>query len=228
MSFDLTVLNPAKPLTAAEALAVHNSICDGEDVSKWLAVDDRTAAFVAALTKDYPQIDELPDDQIDNCPWSCGLDVGPSWAMMNIVWSRSHEIAKFVFALCRQHDLALFDHQTGLVCLPDRVVRTAGILLTCPWLYGQLPASRELLADLVPFLVLKDDPYVILIQSDEVYMQTLWTKDGFLLEFRDGCADQHFRADRYLPMAEAIRTLSDYALKGSEWRSMQSYSRVTV
>jgi hypothetical protein len=45
-----------------------------------------------------------------------------------------------------------------------------------------MPASRELIADVLPFLANRDDPFIVLEVDDEVYMQTLWTEEGSLLE----------------------------------------------
>jgi hypothetical protein len=45
-----------------------------------------------------------------------------------------------------------------------------------------MPASRELIADVLPFLANRDDPFIVLEFDDEVYMQTLWTEEGYLLE----------------------------------------------
>jgi hypothetical protein len=93
---------------------------------------ERIKRFVTDLTADYPQIDDLPEEKLNDCPWSCAFDWGTSWVIMSMVWSRCQETAKAIFHLSRQHGLALFDPQTEFAYLPDDVVQTAGVTLTCP------------------------------------------------------------------------------------------------
>ena len=226
MSYDLAVLNTNKAMTKGQAIEVFGRICEEEDTGNWLVDHERIKRFVADLTADYPQIDDLPEDKLDDCPWSCGFDWGTRWVIMSMVWSRCQAMAKIIFQLSRQHGLALFDPQTELVYLPDDVVQTAGVTLICPWLYGSMPASRDLIADVVPFLAKRDDPFIVLEADDEVYMQTLWTEEGYLLEYRAGSAWNHFRANANLSAESAVDTLADYALRGKRWKKMHKYSKV--
>lgn len=226
MSYDLAVLSTDKPMTKAQAIAVFRCISEEQEIGDWLVDHESVRRFVTDLAADYPQIDDLPEEKLDDCPWSCGFDWGTRWVIMSMVWSRCQEMAKIIFQLSRQHGLALFDPQTELVYLPDDVVQTAGVTLTCPWLFGPMPASRNLIVDLVPFLAKRDDPFIVLEADDDVYMQTLWTEGGYLLEYRAGSARAHFRAIANLSVESAVETLTDYALRGNRWKKMHKYSKV--
>ena len=75
--------------------------------------------FYEELTARYPEIDAVPEAEVDNCPWSCALDRTAAAIVMPMVWSRSEEVGSFVLGLARKKGLVVFDPQTGSVIYPD-------------------------------------------------------------------------------------------------------------
>ncbi|WP_413663472.1 hypothetical protein ACG1BZ_20715 [Microbulbifer sp. CNSA002] len=68
-------------------------------------------SFISALENEYPCIDTLSDDEVDNSPWLCGFDKGEGHIIVSMVFSRASEVGKFVWSLLEQHELIVFDPQ---------------------------------------------------------------------------------------------------------------------
>jgi hypothetical protein len=114
MSFDLAVWEGARPGSNEEAAAE-----DGRLDKKYVGGDrvEPTAAikaFIAAITAKYPDLTDLPADQVDDGVWSDGPLInnasGP-YFYFGIVWSRLAEVAPFVVAVAQEHGLVCFDPQ---------------------------------------------------------------------------------------------------------------------
>jgi hypothetical protein len=71
MSYDLAVWFPHKPLSDTQAGEVYHQLCRGiwDSITPHPAVD----SFYEELISIYPEIDTIPEAEIDNmdlCPWS--------------------------------------------------------------------------------------------------------------------------------------------------------------
>lgn len=117
MSCDFAVWYPHRRLSDAAALAIYERLCagDGEASPAHPAVD----AFYAELIERYPEPSELPDDRVDDSPWSCDLDRSPGAVVLASVWSRAEEAERAIHELAKKHGLAVFDPQSGRVHHPD-------------------------------------------------------------------------------------------------------------
>src|ERR1035438_7243682 len=66
-----------------------------------------------------PEIDTLPDDELDRCPWSCAHDRSGHPIIMCLNYGdQLQEAALFVINLAARHDLICFDPQGPNVYLP--------------------------------------------------------------------------------------------------------------
>ena len=81
------------------------------------------AAFLSELTRQYPQMDDVPEDQIDDCPWSAAFDVSDGHIILPIAWSRCVEMAPVILALAEKHGLMVYDPQSDNVFLPPQLAR---------------------------------------------------------------------------------------------------------
>jgi hypothetical protein len=116
MSFNLAVWEGPRPGTNADALAeferLYAEYMEGESV----APTARVKAFIAAITAKYPDLVDLPDDQVDDGVWSDGPLInnasGPLF-YFGIVWSRVEEVAPFVAEVARSEGLVCFDPQSN-------------------------------------------------------------------------------------------------------------------
>jgi hypothetical protein len=110
------------PLTDKEAAEIYVHLCEnwpyleGESLS--------VAAFYDDLTRRWPEIDTVPEEEIDNkdyCPWSCALNRSGMAVVMPCVWSMAEDVEAFVRGLATKHGLVLFDPQSGTVSLPEKL-----------------------------------------------------------------------------------------------------------
>ena len=90
-----------------------------EDDSQWgTALTPRLASFVATLERQYPGLDDDPEDS----PWA-------SWPLtqsmvdgrccgFNIVWSHAEQLSAAMRSRCSEQGLTLYDPQESLVLRP--------------------------------------------------------------------------------------------------------------
>ncbi|MGA7399775.1 MAG: hypothetical protein WCC99_13640 [Candidatus Sulfotelmatobacter sp.] len=121
MSFDLAVWkddhNGTLP-SDSEAQATYLELCNNECGGGPVACE--IEEFYTELTRRYPEIDDVPEEEVDNCPWSVLLNRSGHHVIMSAVWSRADEIRSVAIELAKKHDLTLFDPQEGKVVWPPR------------------------------------------------------------------------------------------------------------
>jgi hypothetical protein len=125
MSFDLGVLSGAKRLDPDQARDAYESLCRGAKWSRVLAADDRVAQFVAALSVRWPDIDTLPESEVDGSPWSVGFDVSPAHVLLSMRWSTPDDVVDFCLATALGLGLNVFDPQDGSLYSPGEKPRKA-------------------------------------------------------------------------------------------------------
>jgi len=142
MSFDLGVWYGDKPLTDAEAGDLYLKLCE----QTWVPIDRKPAvdAFYTELTNRYPEIDTVPEDELDACPWSCAHDRSGLHVVMAMRWSMCAEIAPVVHELAAKHGLVCYDPQESKVYLPQCLKPRSSTLKY--WVYRLLLRGVGLLA----------------------------------------------------------------------------------
>ena len=122
MSFDLGVWHCEEPLTNAEASDIYLRLCE-----EWPYLEGEhpsVQAFYEELIQHWPEIDTVPEDKVgdfDFSPWSCELNHSGKAVVMSCVWPKADEVAEYVAALARKHQLLLFDPQANRVRLPENL-----------------------------------------------------------------------------------------------------------
>lgn len=104
------------------------------------------------------------------------------------------------------------------------------MILQSPHLPGPVPATYASIAELIPRLVGAMDPFAIVGTGDEMtYAQTLWTPDGFVLDYQAGRIDQHYRTVRDdLTVEETIAALNSYAAGAPVWSLGLEFERIEL
>ena len=93
----------------------------GAATSPFREFDSLVYAFYFRLTELYPEIDMVPESDIDASPWACAMDMSGGYVIMAI---RPEEAEAFVpdgLTLADQHELVCFDPQAGKVHLPPHL-----------------------------------------------------------------------------------------------------------
>jgi hypothetical protein len=120
MSFDLGVFYTARPHTDVEAVRRYVAYCEEDDFTPYVEPSAAIEAFLKELTPELPQIDDWPEESIDDCPWSCAFDVSEGHVLMPMVWSAADTVPPKIVTLAEKH---------GLVCVDPQ----SGKILTAPW-----------------------------------------------------------------------------------------------
>jgi hypothetical protein len=107
MSFDLAVWSENRLITTEQAQAKYERICAGAVPAGSPELTD----FVAQLTQRYPQIDDVNEDELDECPWSCEFDLSEGHCIMNLRWDAVESVVPEIVALARAHRLVCYDPQ---------------------------------------------------------------------------------------------------------------------
>jgi hypothetical protein len=117
MSFDLGIWHSERALSVEEAGELYVKLCEQE----WIPIADSPAieAFYQELCGAYPEIDTLPEDQVDDCPWSCAHDRSGLHVIVSMSWGeRTNPVAQCVVELAERHGLVCYDPQGPDVYLP--------------------------------------------------------------------------------------------------------------
>jgi len=227
MSYDISVWNVPRVLSQAEIEMISKVIHTDGDCSNLLATDSKINEFVENLESIYPQIDSSSDGGIDLCPWSSEFELSGGHVDLSFVWSKAREISSFVFDLAMKHGLAVFDFKTKLLYVPDSLAPRSEFMMSSPWLMKDQLAYTQIIPDLISALQKRNDPYLVVDGGKEKYIQTLWTKNGFILEYRDGCADRHFRATTYLQAETVSQAIIRY-IDAKHWKDGIEFHKVEI
>jgi hypothetical protein len=93
------------------------------------------------------------------------------------------------------------------------------------------PATTADVAEVVAGLIEVGQAFVILNddRDDAAYIQAAGTVgEDFIVEYRDGCAGEHYRADRRAKAAELVELLSMYLSRDPRWKDATTWHRWRV
>jgi hypothetical protein len=120
MSFDLAVWHSESAPSKQEAHRLYLNLCKSKAIpqERYAAVE----AFYADLTSRYPEIDSLPEEALDSCPWSCAHDKSG----FHVIMCMNHgdnleEAAKFIVQLAEKHGLLCYNPQGSYVYVPQNL-----------------------------------------------------------------------------------------------------------
>lgn len=116
MSYDLAIWHGTRDLSSEEAELEFANLCQAD--ATLVHPNARLEAFVNQLTKKYPKLDDLPEDRLDESPWTSGFDTLENFCHLPIAWSRIEEVVPYTIKLALQHGLTCLDPQSGRVYQP--------------------------------------------------------------------------------------------------------------
>jgi hypothetical protein len=116
VSFDLAVMHVDAPVDASQASVIYRELGEGKDTppEPGTSID----SFYQELAARHPDLERLPDDEIDGSPWSVSPEVSGGAVLMCVKWSHADGMAAHVKSLAAAHGLACYDPQEGVVYLP--------------------------------------------------------------------------------------------------------------
>lgn len=117
MSCDYAVWFPHQRPTHREAGALYVGLCEGtiQPPPENPAIE----AFYEELTAQHPEIDEMPEDEIeDNCLWNVAFDRSSGHIIMCCRWSKADYAGQLIQSLAAKHGLVFYDPQSNRVTYP--------------------------------------------------------------------------------------------------------------
>ena len=114
MSFDLAVWRtdvgtPSDADAGKTYVELSELPCDGGPMVP------EVGDFYAEFTQRYQEIDDFPEEEVDDCPWSVALCHSKKYIIVSVVWSRADEMRSVVLDLAKKYQLLLFDPQSDKV-----------------------------------------------------------------------------------------------------------------
>jgi hypothetical protein len=80
--------------------------------------DAEVYAFYSRLISLYPEIDTLPEDELDDSPWACSMEVSDSHVIMAVLPEKCDKVVPQVLTLAEENGLR---SPPGQVYLPPRL-----------------------------------------------------------------------------------------------------------
>jgi hypothetical protein len=100
-----------------DAAKQYAALLEGKHVSQsW---DAAVYRFLTQLTELYPDIESLPEDEADDSPWACSLEVSGAHVIMALRLDRYSSVFPAIMQLASHHGLVCFDPQNVKVHLPE-------------------------------------------------------------------------------------------------------------
>jgi len=116
MTFCLGVWN--SPTTVSNEEAAGRYLVLSDERSAPSVFDGRVYAFYYHLTRVYPEIELVPESEIEACPWAGAIVMAGGHVIVPILPEKSGEVVPVVVDLAEQYGLTCFDPQAGKVYLP--------------------------------------------------------------------------------------------------------------
>jgi hypothetical protein len=100
--------------------------------------------------------------------------------------------------------------------------------ILCPTLNKEEEATFLNIDEIIRLVENKEDPFVILDKDEMTYIQTLWTPNGYDLEYQDGSILEHYRLVELTKRDDVIWALQGY-LKGEPyWRTRFKFEKKEI
>ena len=100
--------------------------------------------------------------------------------------------------------------------------------IKAPTLNRDNDATAAIIAEIIPQLVGQPDPFAILEQSEMTYIQALWTKNGFDIEYQERDLMHHYQITKLLPGEQVIAIFQEYLKYGTNWKPQFEFQRKNV
>ena len=119
MNFYLGVWNSPTAISDDDAAARYRELSDEKSVEP--EFDASVYNFYCSLISLFPEVETVPEDELDSCPWACGIDIASDHVIMAIHLEHAPKIIAQIVLLAAKYELVCFDPQAGKVYLPPRL-----------------------------------------------------------------------------------------------------------
>jgi hypothetical protein len=119
MSYDLAVWFHDRILSDEQALEQYRELREGN--VNGLISHPAIGKFYLELYKIHPEVDDVPEDNVDNfdfSPWSIAHNFSDHHMIISCVWSHADYVHDLVLKLAQKHGFAVFDPQLTKIHYP--------------------------------------------------------------------------------------------------------------
>ena len=117
--FYLAVWGGRKALSNREAAKHYEAIRAGEAPQTF---DEAIYAFSCALTRHFPDLEMMAEEDLDSSPWASALEISGGHILMALQPDRYADAFPLTLQLAEEHGLVCFDPQNTKVHLPSRML----------------------------------------------------------------------------------------------------------
>ena len=71
--------------------------------------------FIEEMSRLYPDLDSVPESEIDNCPWACGFDQSDRHWIAPMLFSFVENMVPKVIELARKCNVYIYDPQSDKI-----------------------------------------------------------------------------------------------------------------
>ena len=86
------------------------------------AFDAAVYAFSSALTRHYPDLEMVPEEDLDASPWASAPEISGNYMIVALRAERFAEVFPLILQLAEEYGLVCFDPQNTKVHLPSRLL----------------------------------------------------------------------------------------------------------
>ncbi len=114
MSFDLAAWYEPEPISLETADEKYAAFCSGEEIEEPAEV----ARFKNLLGEKYPGIDDVPEEELEDCPWTDSFNETSGACLMCLRWDKFEELYQPIIDLALSCGLLVYDPQNEVLYHP--------------------------------------------------------------------------------------------------------------
>jgi len=221
MSYDVGIWFQPTPISVERAGEIFGALCDA--TTDGLPTSPGVNAFFDELVAQYPLLETLDDDAVDESPWSVSPEFdSDAGLVLNLVFSKAPQALDWIRGRAHAHGLVFYDPFGPHLRWPD----TGPIAVLLELSDGNLIEAADGAAIKGAIKSLGVEDFAILASGEQHYMQTKRESTGWILEYRAGSEADHFEFTDPLTAARVIEMLTKYAqgdtsFMGASWSRLK-------
>ena len=100
--------------------------------------------------------------------------------------------------------------------------------LISPTLNIEQEANEKLVQEVIEKLPDKDDPFAILAKTELSYIQTLWTKEGYIIEYQVESINNHYISVDYFSQTQVVQIFNQYLSSEDSWHQKYEFIKKDI
>jgi hypothetical protein len=119
VSYKLAVWHSERAISDKEAADLFTRLYEQRKLPIEQHID--VYSFYNELSVGYPEVDMVPEEDLDVCPWACAHERSGAHVIMSVLDDKSGEMVPTILKLAEKYGLVCFDSQSNKVHLPSQL-----------------------------------------------------------------------------------------------------------